>query len=395
MSAPPLRVCWLAWGDEAGGVASALLANARLLAARGHAVRLLHLEDGAFSEQARRQGLATTRLIHEAGSHAHYLAPGFSVRGVLRRLQAMRRLREPLRQALARAPADVLCIPWPDWLPLAGTVGHEQRIGVVLEMPNTPSRYPLALNQRAYAWAVRRWRVRMLANSDYSARHLALIPGVAVLPPGLDTGRFDPARVAGHPRTALGVPDEAVLLGQIARFDPRKGADLILDALARLAGDPALPALHLLLVGGPLNGDYAERLRAQAGRLGLAGRVHLVDRVDDPERWWPACDLALNARRDAEPFGLSIVEAQLMEKPVVAHRLGAPADTVGEGDTGWLYDAPDAEALAAALRRALAARPRWPAMGRSARAAARARYAAVADRYEALLRAQAGAWRAA
>ena len=395
--ARPLRVRWLAWGDETGGVATALLSNAALLRQRGHAVGLLHFEDGELSQEAARRGLATERIAHDAGSHAHYLAPGFSLRGLLRRLAVMRRLRPALRQALATEPPDLLCTPWPDWLPLLGAVCREQGVGVVLEMPNTPSRYPFDLNQRAYAWAVRRWRVLLLANSQYSARHLARVPGVEVLPPGLDAARFDPSRVVAISRAELGVPEDAILLGLVARLDPSKGADLLLTALAGLPAEAQRPPLHLLLVGGPLDSGYAQQLRSQVEHLGLSGRVHWAGAVPDPERYWPACDLAVNARRDAEPFGLSIIEAILMGKPVLAHALGAPADTVREGGTGWLYHRPDAAALGAALQRALAARAQWPAMGARARAETLAEYAAdaVAERYEQLLRRHALARRAA
>lgn len=382
----PLRVSWLAWGDERGGVATALLSNARLLRARGHGVRLLHAETGALTEAAGAQGLALQPLRHRAGSHADYLAPGFSLRGVVHRLRSQLALRAPLAAALAEQPTDLLCLIWPDLLPLAGTACRAQRIGLALEMPNTPSRYPLALNQRAYAWAVRRWQVLTLANSAYSARHMALIPGVEVQPPGLDADRFDPARVRPLGRVTLGLPEDAVVIGLIARLDPIKGADLLVEALGQLPPQHRGQPLHLLLVGGPLDSGHGRTLQARAVALGLASRVHFHDTVSDPERYWSCCDIAVNARRDAEPFGLSVIEAMLMRRPVLAHALGAPGETVTDGSTGWHYRTPTVAALADGLRRALADSGRWPEMGRAARARA-LQYAgpAVTDRYETLL----------
>lgn len=392
MSAP-MHIAWLIWGDEPGGVAAAVLNNAAQLQALGQPVSIYSFGPGELVDAARRRGYAVHLLGDSAELHPRYVGFGFSPGGVLRRLRMLLSLRRVLAQGLgSSARPQVLCIPWPDLMPLAGPVCQSLGLALVLEMPNTPSRYPLQLNQRAYAWAVRRWRVQVLANSDYTAAHMALVPGVAVVTPAVDAARFDPAQVLPIPRAALGLPESAVVLGLIARLDPSKGADLLIAALAELNR----PDLHLLLVGGPLDSDYAQRLRAQVGDAGLAEQVQWVDTVSDPEHYWAACNLAINARRDAEPFGLSIVEAMLMQRPVIAHALGQPASTIVEGETGWLYPQPDAPALAAALRRALAARAAWPAMGRAARAEALRRFASpdLAPRYLGLLRDHAAGLRA-
>lgn len=383
----PLSIGWLVWGDDPGGVASAVLNNGGQLRALGQNVSLWSLGPGPLADAASARGWPIEMLGKDATLHPRYVGDGFSLRGVLRRLAMQRALLPLLARALReRAAPDLLVIPWPDLMPFAGPVCRTLGIALVLEMPNTPSRYPLQLNQRAYAWAVRRWRVQMLANSDYSAAHMERVPGVAVVTPALDATRFDPAHVAAIDRVALGVPTEVPLLGLIARLEPEKGADLAIAALATL-GDAAQGA-HLLLVGGPLDSEFARGLRAQATAAGLSERVHFAGPVDEPEHFWAACDLALSPRKDAEPFGLSIIEAMLMARPVVAHALGQPAATLRDGETGWLYLAPTAEALAEALRRVLAARARWPAMGAAAREEARRRFTgpALAQRYLGLLR---------
>lgn len=372
MSTQPLHIAWLIWGDEPGGVAAAVLNNAARLQQLGQRTSLIGFGPGELADAARARGWQVQALGEDAGLHPRYVGFGFSLGGVVRRLRMLLALRRVLEQGLGKGERpDLLCLPWPDLMPLAGPVCQRLGIALALEMPNTPSRYPLQLNQRAYAWAVRRWRVQVLANSDYTAERMALVPGVAVVTPTVDAARFDPEQVQAVDRAALGIPSSATVLGLIARLDASKGADLLIAALAALRE----PDLHLLLVGGPLDSDYAQTLRAQVREAGLDARVHWVDTVSDPERYWAACDLAINARRDAEPFGLSIVEALLMQKPVIAHSLGQPASTIRDGQTGWLYHRPDADALAAALRRALADRTRWPAMGQAAREDALQRFA--------------------
>jgi glycosyltransferase involved in cell wall biosynthesis len=389
MSTPAaLRIAWLVWGDEPGGVASAVLNNGRLLTELGQPVSLLSLAEGPLCAAARARGWPVRGVQPDAGLHARYLSHRFSPRGLLGRATILWTLRTALRRALTAERPDLLCLPWPDLMPLAGPICRKLGIALVLEMPNTPSPYPFALNQRIYAAMSRRWRIRVLANSDYSARHLAKVRALSVVTPAVDAARFDPTRISAIPRAALGIPEDALLLAQIARLDPSKGAGLLLEAVAALAAEE--PRLHLLLVGGPLASDYAQALQARALALGIAERLHWVDTVSDPERYWAMADFAASTRIDAEPFGLAIVEAMLMQKPVLVHALGAPAETIDDGQTGWHYPSPDSAALTAALRRALAARAQWAAMGAKARAIALRRYASAeqAQRYLGLLRQQ-------
>lgn len=389
MSAP-LQVGWLVWGDEQGGVASAVINSIELAAVHGQTVSLWSFGPGCFVDTARARGLTVHWLGESAERHRRYIAHGFSPLGVLRRGAVVLAMRKVLRAALqARPPLDVLCLPWADLMPLAGPVAKDCNIGLVMEMPSAPSRYPFDLNQRVYAWMARRWRVRILANSVFTASRLARVPGVMVMTPALDTTRFDPAQVQPLSRAALGIPARALVIGLIARLDPAKGADLAIAALAQLAEET--PDLHLLLVGGPLNTAYAESLREQVKQADLTARVHWMNAVPDPERYWAACDLALNAYKGAEAFGLSIIEAMLMQRPVLAHSLGQPADTLEEGRTGWLFHEPTAAAVAQGLRRALAAREQWPTMGQQARNEALRRFAGPThgEHYLKLLREQA------
>lgn len=389
MALPQLHVGWLVWGDESGGVATAVLNNARVLKDQGQQIALWCLGPGMLADAALQRGWTVHWLGRDGGLHPRYIGGGFSLFGLLRRMLMVLRLRRMLREGLRKSAPDVLCLPWPDLMPLAGPVARQLGVGLVLEMPNTPSHYPFQLNQRIYAWASKRWRVRILANSAFSASRMQRIPDVAVVTPAVDAARFDPSRVVPILRSELGIPEQAVVLGLIARLDHSKGADLVIAAIALLGAEAE--QVHLLVVGGPRASSYAASLRAQVGAAGLAQRVYWVDTVPDPERYWLVCDIAINARRDVEPFGLSIIEAMLMARPVLAHSLGQPGATVDEGRTGWLYHRPEPAALAEAIQHALAYRAQWSTMGRLARAEALRRFAssAAGAHYLQILRLQA------
>jgi glycosyltransferase involved in cell wall biosynthesis len=165
---------------------------------------------------------------------------------------------------------------------------------------------------------------------------------------GLDAGRF------AAPHRTLGPdgrdPDRPVRLLGVARLVPKKGVEVLLEALATLP--PELHWRYEHVGGGPL----LDRLAGTAARLGLAGRITwrgalAQDQVVDAYR---AADLFVLASRiapDGDRDGLPNValEAGALELPVVASRIGAVPELIEDGANGRLVPADDAPALAAAL----------------------------------------------
>src|SRR3954452_6477260 len=85
---------------------------------------------------------------------------------------------------------------------------------------------------------------------------------VVVLDEYLDPAEFSPAR-AGAFRAGVGLADAVPVIGAVARLDPLKGLDVLLDAYA--IARATRPELQLVLVGSPVLGQdaYAAELRAR------------------------------------------------------------------------------------------------------------------------------------
>lgn len=126
------------------------------------------------------------------------------------------------------------------------------------------------------------------------------------------------------------------------RFEPEKGHDVLLRALA------LLPDAHAVLLGdGPLRLDLA-RL---AESLQISNRVHFLGRRRDVPRILKAADVYVQPSR-WEGFGLATTEAMSSGAPVVASDVPGLADVVGQG--GLLVPPGDHIALANAIRSVLA-----------------------------------------
>lgn len=201
---------------------------------------------------------------------------------------------------------------------------------------------------------------RVIAISRYVAEHIRARYRVdearlRVIPRGIDTDVFDPARVAAERLIALtqrwSLPDGApvvMLPGRLARW---KGHALVIEALARLGRAD----LVLVLVGlEGRHGAYRRELERRALKAGLGGRVRFIDHCADMPAAYMLADVVVSASTDPEAFGRVAVEAQAMGRPVVASDHGAAPETVAHGDTGWLVPPSDSGALAAALGAALA-----------------------------------------
>lgn len=157
-------------------------------------------------------------------------------------------------------------------------------------------------------------------------------------------------------------------LAAVARLEGVKGLPLLLHALAAGLG---YERDWVLSIFG--RGPQREELTAAAQRLGLAGRVALRGYEPDLARIWDEHHLLVSPALE-EGVPMTIPEAMLHGRPVLATRVGGAEGWIDDGATGWLCPAPTFELLAASLTRVWQDRARWREMGAAARCSARERY---------------------
>lgn len=145
-------------------------------------------------------------------------------------------------------------------------------------------------------------------------------------------------------RNRLGIAQGVPLLASVGSLIPRKGFDLLLQALALLHRS-AVPA-HLLVIG---SGPEETALRALAHGLGLEQNVHWVGEQSDIHGWLTGgVDLFVSAARE-EVFGLALVEAGLAGLAVIAPRIGGIPEVIADEKSGLLVAPESPMALANAM----------------------------------------------
>lgn len=191
---------------------------------------------------------------------------------------------------------------------------------------------------------------------------------VTVIPNAVDVADFEMGRPADPSlKAALGLQN-ATVLGFIGSFYAYEGLDLLLDALPLLAA--RCPQTRVLLVGG---GPQEAALRAQAQRLGVVDKVVFAGRVPHAEvqRYYDIVDVLAYPRHSMRltelVTPLKPLEAMAQGRMLVASDVGGHRELIRHGETGWLFKAGDALALAQAVDGLLAHRDAWPKVRAQAR----------------------------
>jgi glycosyltransferase involved in cell wall biosynthesis len=148
---------------------------------------------------------------------------------------------------------------------------------------------------------------------------------------GIEPENFSEARL--NLREQWGLKGHAVI-GSIGRLEPRKGHDLLIQAMSFLA--KRIPSARLLIAGHDPWG-YGASLSQLIDRLGLGEKVRLVGFQTDVSSFLDSLDVFAFAS-SSEGFGQVLVEAMAARKPVVASKISPLTEIVVDQETGLLVE---------------------------------------------------------
>ncbi len=167
-------------------------------------------------------------------------------------------------------------------------------------------------------------------------------------------------------RQEAGVPPDRMLAVMVGNLKQWKGQHVVLEALAQLPAETR-HRLKVLFVGAtaPSDAPYAASLRSMVERDRLEDVVQFVGSRQDVPDLVNAADFCLHASTTPEPFGLVILEAMALGRPIIAAAIGGPAEILTP-DSGVLFDPTRPADLAAALARLVADRGERERIGQAA-----------------------------
>jgi glycosyltransferase involved in cell wall biosynthesis len=352
---PRYRILQCEFCDDGttGGSHQALVDTARLADPRRFQPVVVFYEDNRFVAPLRERGIEVhvwkrereiERAPHEEGRLLGKIAS--VIGGFRRRVRLLRDAKIDLVH-LNNSPS----VGFDDWLPAARWLG----LPCVSSAMGTPYEFPTAPVRRALT---RRFD-RVIAISDNVLEGMrqggypeAMLTKVNL---GIDLEAFTGAvrNPRERVREALGVAPDQMLIVMVGNLREWKGHGTVVAALEQMSPERRR-RLHVAFVGVARADDEAHQRRLIA-RLAQAGATPQVSwlgaRTDVPDLL-NAADVALHASTFPEPFGLVLVEALAVGKPLIAARRGGPVEVVTP-DCGILFDPDDPLDLVKALERML------------------------------------------
>ena len=158
----------------------------------------------------------------------------------------------------------------------------------------------------------------------------------------------EPGTLVGESeKTALrerhGLAPHDFTIGLIGQKFEGKGQHLLIDAMARLAGEGL--ACKALIVGPNVDPPYLTRLEGQIADAGLEAEVTLLDFVNRPQELMQICDCVVLATYQ-ETFGLVLIEAMSVGTAVIGSDAGGVPEIIEDGRSGLLFRTRDSGSLA-------------------------------------------------
>lgn len=166
---------------------------------------------------------------------------------------------------------------------------------------------------------------------------------IEVIPFGLETEDFlKRPWTQKTAREKLDLPQHEMIIGVLGRIDPKKGQDLVVQALSQLLS-PGDMKYHVLLMGNSTvnEGDvFTNQLHKLVQDLGLQNQVHFRPYTADVLLFFRAIDVfAMPAH--GETFGMVTIEAMAAGVPVIGTNKDGTREILEDGRLGYLFEKED------------------------------------------------------
>jgi glycosyltransferase involved in cell wall biosynthesis len=213
--------------------------------------------------------------------------------------------------------------------------------------------------------------------ADFMADYLAVDRGrIHVIPHGLNLKGHVTAQPPAEPGAER--PNEAQVIGYLARICDDKGLHILVDACERLATRPDVPPFVLHAAGYLGAGDqpYLEKLQARAAAGPLAGRFKYVGELDRAQKiaFLQSLDVFSTPTVYRESKGIPALEAMANAVPVVLPDHGSFSEMIADTGGGVLHRPHDPADLADKLAELMRDSTRAKQLGRAGQHAIQDRY---------------------
>jgi glycosyltransferase involved in cell wall biosynthesis len=191
--------------------------------------------------------------------------------------------------------------------------------------------------------------------SDFLTKGGVDTANVRVLYDGVNPGALKLTREPAEIRQMVGAGPGDKIIGIVGNVRRWKGQEVVVRALPAIVQQH--PSTICLIVGAPADSAadraYVAHLEKLIRELGVERNVRFLGYQKFPHDFVRVMDVVIHASIEPEPFGMVVLEAMAMKKPMVGSRAGGVPEMVIEGVTGYTYPPGDSAELAARVNELL------------------------------------------
>jgi glycosyltransferase involved in cell wall biosynthesis len=190
-------------------------------------------------------------------------------------------------------------------------------------------------------------------NENYS-KYLKPEKKFLVIFRGINTDYYDPKKIKEQDEVQLinkwKIDKEKKVILLPARITAWKGHEIFLEALNKLKiNEPQKKFIAVILGSDQGRKIYKKRLIRLVEQYRLINDVIFIDNFELMPIAYKISDIVISSSIEPEAFGRVAVEAQAMEKPIIASNIGGSNETIIDEKTGFLYSAGNSDILSQKL----------------------------------------------
>ena len=167
---------------------------------------------------------------------------------------------------------------------------------------------------------------------------------------GINVDYFDPSTKLDSDEKKLLIKwniekDKKIILLP-GRLTPWKGQEVFIEAVNLVNIELGYEAFYAVILGSDQGRDlYKKKLLRLSEQYRLANQIRFIDHCKDMALAYNVSDIVVSASTEPEAFGRVAVEAQSMQKPIIASNIGGSNETIIDEKTGFLFESGNAKSL--------------------------------------------------
>jgi glycosyltransferase involved in cell wall biosynthesis len=186
-------------------------------------------------------------------------------------------------------------------------------------------------------------------NKNYS-KYLDLKKKFLVIFRGINVDYFDPTtKLESEEKQLLSkwkIEKNKKIILMPGRLTSWKGQEVFIEAISLVNKELGYEAFDAVILGSDQGRNvYKKKLIRLAEQHRLGKQLRFIDHCKDMALAYKISDVVISASIEPEAFGRVAVEAQSMQKAIIASNIGGSQETIIDNKTGLLFDSGDAKSL--------------------------------------------------